>query len=270
MSQETSDTDKGSRAADAVQHPWFEKLARAGHVVNGVLHILIGYIAIRLAFGKGGNADQSGALGELASKPGGAVALWVAVAAFVMLALWRLVETVGGKASESDSGDAFDKVKALSLAVVYFAFAWTAFTFARGSGKSSSEQNVGLTARLMENGFGKFVLIVAGGVVIGVGGYFAYKGATKKFLKDLLPTRSRYAEPIGFVGYIAKGAALLGVGTLIITAVVTADPAKAKGLDGAIKILGEQAFGTALLVIAGLGIAVYGVYSFVMAKDARM
>lgn len=259
-----------SRTDDVVQNEWFEKLARAGHVVSGVLHLLIGYIAIRLALGKGGNADQSGALGELASKPGGAVALWLAVVGFLALALWRVVETFLGKASESDSGNAFDKFKAFSLAVVYFAFAWTAFTFARGSGKSSGSQNTGMTAQLMESGFGKLVLVVVGLVIIGVGGYFVYKGVSKNFIDDLKPQSSKVAETLGLIGYVAKGAALIGVGILVITAVVQADPGKATGLDGAIKTLGQQAFGTTLLVLAGIGIGIYGLYAFVMARSARM
>ncbi len=259
-----------SRTDDVVQNKWFEKLARSGHVVSGILHLLIGYIAIQLALGKGGNADQSGALGELSSQPGGAIALWLAVVAFLALALWRVAETFLGKASESGSGNAFDKFKAFALAVVYFAFAWTTFTFARGAGKSSGEQNTGMTAHLMESGFGKLVLVVVGLVIIGVGGYFVYKGASKNFIDDLKPQSGDVAELLGLIGYVAKGAALFGVGILVIAAVVKADPSKATGMDGAIKTLGEQAFGTTLLVLAGIGIGIYGLYAFVMARWAKM
>ena len=61
-----------------------------------VLHLLIGYIVLRLAFGSGGNADQSGALATLGSQTGGAIALWVAAIGLFMMALWRLAETVVG------------------------------------------------------------------------------------------------------------------------------------------------------------------------------
>src|SRR5690349_12154129 len=92
-----------SNAAERVQqNSAFEKAARCGHFVSGLLHILIGYIAIRLAFGQGGNADQSGALAELGSKPGGSIALWIAFVAFVALALWRIVEAIVGKKSDAD------------------------------------------------------------------------------------------------------------------------------------------------------------------------
>ena len=65
----------------ATDSPWFERLARAGHAVSGLLHLLIAYIILRLAFGGGGNADQSGALGIFADSSGGRVVLWVAAVA---------------------------------------------------------------------------------------------------------------------------------------------------------------------------------------------
>src|SRR5690606_41243123 len=48
-----------------------------GFAVNGLLHLLIGGIAISVAFGFGGDADQGGALSGLASTPGGGILLWV-------------------------------------------------------------------------------------------------------------------------------------------------------------------------------------------------
>ncbi len=40
----------------------FEYTARAGFAASGVLHLLVAFIILRIAFGSGGNADQSGAL----------------------------------------------------------------------------------------------------------------------------------------------------------------------------------------------------------------
>lgn len=264
------------RATDSTA---FERAARAGYVVSGLLHLLIAYVIVRIAFGSGGNADQSGALGTVASTPGGAVALWVAAAAFVAMALWRLAETVVGPhpgesgrngGNDSQSGTAFDRVKAFSLAVVYVGFAFAAAQFATGSGKSSSQQNSGISARMMESGLGKFALIIAGLVIAGVGAYHAYKGATKSFEDDLRQSNSTVIEPLGVVGYVAKGLVLVGTGILVIAAVLTADPAKASGIDAAVKTLSAAPLGKVLLLLAAVGIAAYGCYSIVMARHARM
>ncbi|MBJ7352230.1 MAG: DUF1206 domain-containing protein [Rhodococcus sp.] len=269
-----SGTDKsatGKSLANSVQdNGALEKAARAGHFVSGVLHILIGYIAVRLAFGQGGNADQSGALAELAEKPGGKIALWVAVVAFVALALWRIVEAIVGKKSDSDEGSAMDRLKAAALAVVYIAFAFSTYGFATGSGKSSGQQNAGYSARLMESGGGKLVLIVIALIVIGVGGYHVYKGVSKNFLDDLEGSQSGAVVKLGIAGYAAKGTALVGAGILVVVAVLQSDPSKATGIDGAVKTLGAQPYGQVLLILAGVGIALYGLYAFVLARRARM
>jgi Domain of Unknown Function (DUF1206) len=58
-----SDHASASTATEIAQNSVFERFARAGYVVSGLLHLTIGYLAIRIALGSGGgNADQSGAL----------------------------------------------------------------------------------------------------------------------------------------------------------------------------------------------------------------
>ncbi|NUP28494.1 MAG: DUF1206 domain-containing protein [Nocardia sp.] len=250
----------------------FERFARAGFVMAGVVHLLIGYLAVRIAFGGSGSTDQSGAMAELATKPGGVPALVFAVAAFVFMALWRLTEAALGSRDGGDedrSSDLFHRGKALAVALVYFGYALTAFSFVRGSGKSSGGQNAGLSARLMESTGGKVALVVAGLVIIAVGGYHIYKGATRKFLEKL-HTHNGLVRKLGTVGYLSKGSAIAGVGVLVIVAVNQSDPGKASGLDAALKTLGGQPFGPVLLVAAGLGIAAYGLYDLACARYAKM
>jgi hypothetical protein len=254
----------------------FEKAARAGYAISGVLHVLIGYIVACLAFGGGGNADQSGALATLASKGGGAVTLWIAAIGLFALAAWRVAETVVGShpndASDHDEGakKQVERIKSAALAIVYCGLAISAIKFATGGGQSSGQKNAGMSATLMQSGWGKTLLIVVGLAVIAVGGYHIYKGATKKFLKDLKVSGGRVITPLGMGGYIAKGAVFAGAGVLVIVATLTADPAKAAGIDAAVKTLGQAPFGKILLLIAALGIAAYGAYCFVLARFARM
>lgn len=260
-------------ASRIAQNPTFERFARAGFVMTGIVHLLVGYLALRLALGGGGSADQSGAMAEIAAAPGGRFVLWFAVAAFLLMALWRLAESVFGSpnkpAKGSTEGEAFRRVKAFATAVVYVVLALTAFSFAQGAGKSGSAGSKGMSARLMESTGGTVLLVIAGLVVIGVGAYYVHKGATKKFLEDL-DTDATNIRRLGMTGYIAKGLAIGAIGVLLILAVTSNDPNKAAGLDGALKTLGGQPYGVVLLVVAAFGIAAYGLYSFVQAKHARM
>jgi hypothetical protein len=259
--------------ADIAQNSVFERVARAGYVVSGLLHIVIGYLAIQIALGTGGTADQSGALSALAVKPGG-IALWVAVVALAIMAMWRIAETVLGRSTDPKRQSAMlesvDRAKAFALAVVYFGFAYSTLGFARGAGKSTGDQNVGLSARLMQFGGGTVLLVIAGIVIAAVGGYHVYKGAGRKFLDDLNSNASDLVRRLGVIGYVAKGLVIAGAGVLVIIAACFSEPSKATGLDGALKALGAQPFGAILLILAGLGIITYGLYSFAMARYTKM
>ncbi|MFE1593034.1 DUF1206 domain-containing protein [Nocardia sp. NPDC058705] len=276
MPKSSSSYDNSSTAvARVAQNSIFERFARAGLVMSGIVHLLIGYIAIRLALGGGsGTADQSGAMTELAAKPGGVFALWVGVVAFGLMALWRLAEAALGSSSRADSdskkSEAVNRVKAFSLAVVYLAFAVSAFGFARGAGTSSSAQSTGITAEMMQSSVGTVALVAAGLIIIAIGGYHVYKGATQSFLTDLQGGTSTLVRRLGTVGYVAKGLAVAAIGLLVILAVGRSDPGEATGLDGAFKTLGAQPFGATLLIAAGAGIIAYGLYSFAMARYTKM
>ena len=254
----------------------FEYAARGGFAISGVLHLLIAFIILRIAFGSGGNADQSGALATLSTQTGGTVILWVAAIGLVALGLWRVAEAIvgskpgEGSGSNQDDTPAWKRAKSAGLAIVNFAIALSAARFAMGSGKQSSQQNSGMSAQLMQSGWGKALLIAVALGLIGVGGYHVYKGASKKFLKDLRVSGGTGINAVGVGGYVAKGLVLAGAGVLVIVATLQADPSKASGIDAAVKALGNAPFGKFLLILAALGIAAFGVYSFVRARFGRM
>src|SRR5690554_7681569 len=90
-----SPTSSARSAASRLQdNRAFQFAARAGFAVNGLLHLLIGGIALGVAFGSGGEADQGGALQGLASTPGGVFVLWVVAIGLIALGLFQVLETV--------------------------------------------------------------------------------------------------------------------------------------------------------------------------------
>ncbi|MEE6139766.1 DUF1206 domain-containing protein [Mycobacterium sp. 050128] len=259
--------------ARVAQNETFERLARAGFVVSGLLHLVVGYLAIRIAFGEGGTADQTGALATLAGTPGGPVALWFAAAALLLLGLWRLVEAALGRSSDHRNGSssgALDRAKAFALAVLYIALAYSTLGFARGAGKSAGQQNSTISARLMQSTAGTVALVLCGVIVVAVGGYHVYKGASRNFVDDLKGKSGNMVRRLGVVGYVAKGVVIAAAGALVVLAALRSEPQKATGLDGALKTLGAQPYGPVLLVAAGLGIVTYGLYSFAMARLTKM
>jgi hypothetical protein len=247
-----------------------EGAARAGYATSGLLHLLIGWIALQVATGQNTkSADQSGALGQLADNGLGRLLLWLAVLAFAGLGIWQAGDAI---LRHGRSGKELwaHRAKAGSKCVVYLVLAWTAFRFAFGHGTSSRNQTVDFTATVLQKPGGRALVVVIGLVVIGVGLYHVYKGWSKHFLADLEDRPGAWATRAGQFGYIAKGVALGIVGVLFVGAGLHAAPQEASGLDGALKSLRDKPFGTGLLVVMAVGFAAYGVYSFSRARHARV
>ncbi|MEI5582754.1 MULTISPECIES: DUF1206 domain-containing protein [unclassified Agromyces] len=264
----------GKSAASAAQNSRIlEILARIGYVVLGIVHIVIGAIAISVAQGGGGEADQGGAMQQVASWPFGLVLLWVIGLGLFALALWQIAEAF--LVQESDTKRKWGyRVKYLGTAVAYIAIGVTALVYAVGGSSNSDQSSETFSGQLLATPGGVFLLVLIGLIVLGVGVAFVYRGAKRKFEKHLmLPgsgTTRKGIIAFGTAGYIAKGIAVGIVGVLFVVAAVTADPEAAGGLDAALKSLAALPFGVFILWLVGLGLVLYGVFCFARARYAKM
>ncbi|ABK05160.1 hypothetical protein JOE41_001860 [Arthrobacter sp. PvP103] len=251
-----------------------ELMARAGFAVSGILHFLVGAIAIRLAMGGEGKADVSGAVQELAGQPAGPILLWSSFAACVALAIWQTSDAIFDFSHLPKREKIGKKLKAAGQAVVFAAFAVTLASFAIGTGRDNSQSTSDFTIALMKAPGGVALLIVIGAAVAVTGIVYGIRGVRKSFEKNLrmpAPGTTRTAVTVlGVVGYVAKGFALLLVGLLIVIATIRSHPEESTGLDGGLKALRDQPFGLYLLAAAGIGLICYGVYSMMRAKLAKM
>ena len=242
--------------------------ARLGYAASGLLHFLMGWITLRIALGSstGDSADQSGAFNSIANTAGGGALLWIIMVGFALLALWQVSEAVTG----GHGGEASDRIKAASKAVMYAVLAWTAFTFARGGRTSSKEQTRDFTASFMDSTIGRIFIGAVGLGIVAVGAYHVYKGWKKKFLEDLAEHPPTFAVHAGRIGYIAKGFALGVVGVLFVLGAWKGSTEKTTGLDGALNTLRDGPFGTVLLALVALGLMAFGVYAFARARYTRV
>jgi hypothetical protein len=264
-------------ARQAGESDGLEHLARVGLIAFGVVHLLVAWLALQLAWGGGGeSADQSGAMRTLAESPLGTPLLWVIAVGLIALAVWQAAEVLRWRSGWSGSGKARTKAlrksgSALVKAAVYITLAVLAIGFATGSGKSSSQQQQETTAGVFGWPGGQFLVGAAGLVLIGVGGWHIRKGINKHFLKqidtsDASPSAVRLVTRLGQVGFPAKGIALALVGGLLVYAAITFDPSKAQGLDGALHTILEAPFGQILLTLVAIGIAAFGAFCLVRAR----
>ncbi|MCU1516978.1 MAG: hypothetical protein JWQ75_1699 [Pseudarthrobacter sp.] len=268
------------QAADAAEgvtnSHTLEVLARAGFAASGVLHFLVGLIAIRLAMGGNGSADFSGAVAELASQPAGPFLLWGSFAACAALAIWQASDAIFDYGNLPAKDKAGKKLKAAAQALVFAGLALTLASFAMGTGSGGDNQQsaTDLTANLMKAPGGVALLVLVGVGIAVTGVIYGIRGIKKSFEKHLAmpanPTARKAISALGVTGYVAKGIVLLLTGLLIAIAAATAHPEQSTGLDGGLKALREQPFGVYLLAAVGAGLICYGVYMVVRARLAKM
>jgi hypothetical protein len=278
MTAQPSATGSPAPAADrAGQSDTLENLARVGLTAYGVIHVLVAWLALQIAWGGGGQeADQSGAMATIARQPFGKPLLWIVALGLLALAVWQLAEILRVRSGLTGSGREKKKAlqkaaKSVSKAVVYVVLAVTALKFALGSGQSSAQQQQQKTAGVFGWPGGRFLVVVVAVVLVIVGGYHVYKGFSDRFLKQIdLAQASHRARTVitwlGRVGFPGKGVALAVAGCLFGYAAITYDPSKARGLDGAIHTLADAPFGAVLLTLVALGILAFGAFLLARAR----
>lgn len=260
-------------AREVADSRWFSRLVGVGLVAVGVVHILIGILALQLAFtgGKSKNADQKGALAAIASNPFGGALMWVCALALFAVFLWKLTQAWWGFQWKSGMKRTWKRISAAAGGVVYLVLGITAIGYALGSGSSSSnEQQESWAGKLLSEPFGQVLAVVAGLIVLAVAGFQIKRGITSHFTQDLEGEPPAWAKRLGQVGYIAKGVAIALVGVLFVWAALSFDPKKAGGLDDALKTVRDQgAIGPVMLTVIAVGLIAFGAYCFVWARRPR-
>jgi hypothetical protein len=252
-------------------------LARAGLAARGAMYMIIGWIAVEVAFGRSHQqADRTGALHYLASTPVGGILLWLLVIGFGGMTLWRLSEALYGSPGPG-SGKASSRLAALGKAVVYGVIAYGVVKYAIGAGSppSSDTQSVDLTATLMRHQGGQVLVAVIGIALIGAGLYLAYQAWRKEFRGELAlgharPRTRRVVLWLGEFGGTARGIVFVTAGVFLVVAAVDAQPQQAKGLDSSLRALAGTPLGPWLLVLVAVGLIMFGAFSCCEARWLRL
>jgi hypothetical protein len=264
-----------SNAKQAARSRPVKIAARVGILSYGVTHLLIGGLALQVAFGQGGEqADQTGAFQALAQQPYGPPLLWVLAVGFVAAAIWRAELAIWGYGYVSDKKKLVrKKVVSGVKAVVFVALAILSATTAGGGGGGGGGQQQA-TAGIFGLPGGQLLVGLIGLVVLAVGVVKVVEGYRKKFLEEMdAPSDHRartVLERVGQVGNIAKGVSIGLIGVLLGVAAVNYNPDQATGLDAALKGLAAQPYGPYLLIAVALGLVAYGVFCFFDARYHRV
>jgi hypothetical protein len=267
-----------SDAADAVEEASNAKaldvVARSGFAVVALLHVIVGAIAIAVAFGQPGQAEATGAIEQLAANPWGPAVMWSCLTACTGLALWQLSEATL-RARHLPRKERLAKLVSSGFVALAYGSVGLSFAgFAMGLRADSSQTTRDFSAALLGAPFGVWVLIALGATIMGVGIYFVAKGLRRGFKDELFhfdgSRRGKLIDALGLTGHVAKGIALNLTGLLFVIAAGKQNPEESTGLDGSLKALREHPFGPSLLVAIGAGFICYGIFALVRARFGRM
>lgn len=251
------------------QNPAYRVLVRVGLICYGIVHLLIGWLALQVAFGGGGNASQQGALRELARQPFGNVLLLVIGVGLLTLTLWQIIEAATGHTQYDDRKRLRKRITSVAKSVTYAALAVAALRFALGLRGSSGNSGEEATSTLLGLPGGQFLVIALGLAVVGVGVGQVVKGVRQTFTEDLDGGLPQWARSLGTLGYTSKGVAYGVLGVLFVVAALTHDKSRASGLDAALQTLRDQPFGQVLLALVALGFVCFGLFCFVWARHPK-
>jgi hypothetical protein len=266
-------------AEHTARGPGAELLARLGYVAKGVVYLIIGVLAVRVAIGDGGKTtDNRGALQAIYHQPLGQFLLGVMVVGLLGYALWCLI--LRALLDADDWGTKPKGVVArLGYAVVGIAYAATAtaaiqlLAGAGSAGKSTDASAQDWTATLIKHAYGMWLVILLGLVMIAVGLYLLYYAYSADFMQrfsSLTGGLRRWVQRLGRAGYTAQGLVFGEIGIFLIVAASRHNPREAKGLGGALQQLATAPYGHVLLAFVALGFIAYGVYSFAQARYRRI
>jgi len=266
-----TESEAGRAANSAANSRFMGWLARAGLTARGLVYIALGWLAVLVGQGATANVDQRGALTEILDQPYGGATVWLLTIGFAAYAVWRLSEAAFGATGEGKK--AGPRVKSLARAFAYVAMAVTAQSLLHGARATQSGQQGDLAGTVMQHPGGRLAVGIVGLAVLAAGLWFVREGWTTAFIRyfEALPARRRKVIVwLGRVGTIARGVVFAVSGLLAVVAAWTVDPEKAGGIDQAFRTLLEQPFGTALVVLLGAGLLLFGVYGLAEAAWRRV
>jgi hypothetical protein len=237
--------------------------ARVGLASQGVLYIVVGMLALNIVFGDDAQADQHGAISAVASQPLGKVLLFILTGGVAAHAIWRGTKAI--RTDDEKPKQLADAARAVMYAVFTFACIHVLID-AKASDGGGGENERRATGTVLDWPGGRWVVVLAGLVVVGAGVWQWRQPFTQRFneklqLSGLDEGWRKVITALGIAGFIARGIALSLIGWFLIQAAIDDAPDEAGGLDHALHSLAsEHAW---RLVLVAFGLFAFGLFRIV-------
>lgn len=264
-------------AATRELRPWVQRFVRVGYVAKGVIYLLIGGLALRLAFGNGGQlTDSSGALQTIVKQPFGMWLIAIIAVGILAYAGWEITE---GLADTKRKGTSFKGWMSRGLTVikgvVYGTVGVEALRMVLGVRSSSSGDADAYARTALQFPLGGIALGLVGAGIAAYGIGQIVEAWKSKFDSDLNQYQMQregggWFLTMGRIGIGARGIILTVIGVALVRAGFAERASEASGMSEAMWTLFAQPYGQALLAAVAAGLICFGVFQILHARYARL
>ena len=251
---------------------WLTRLGRLGYAAKGVVYMVVGFLAIEAALGRGGETtDTQGAVEAVGDSPLGNIHLIVIAIGLLGYALWRVLSAA------TDAENRGDKPSSIALrlgeaarGIAYGSLGVFALRYVMNGDGRQGDPAAEWTNRLLGLPAGRWIVIAIGLGILAYAIYQIYRAISQKFLKhfDLSsadPGVRKAIERLGGFGIAARAIVFGMIGVLTLRAGWNYDPSRAGGIEESLDAL---AGGTGRIVfgIIAAGLIAYGILQLATAR----
>jgi hypothetical protein len=267
--------------ARGVSGVWLRVVSRVGLVCRGMVYLLVGSLALRLAFAvhraTAAPASSAGAVQDAVAPAWGRVTLVVLVAGLAAYALTQLVEAVFRPSRATGAMGAW-RQRAVSSwgCLLYLVFCLSTARLLAGTpavqtAVSEQRQVTDVTAVVLRSGWGRALLIVAGVLAVVAGLETGRRSVRldfrERFTVERMPRPlALLTRALGGAGCVARAVVIVLAGVFVVKAAVLSRAGQAKGLDAIFRSVAGLAGGSWLLALLACGLLCYGLYCLIEAR----
>lgn len=267
----------GTRATAPDLRPWVGFMVRLGYAAKGLIYLLIGTLAVRLAFGLDGGrvTDASGALRVVLKQPFGLLLIGVIAIGILTYSAWQIIEgLLDTRHKGSNARGRIERALTIIKGAVYGAVGWEALQLVLGQ-RGGSQSADDYARDVMRVPFGHWFFALVG---LGVGIYGVlqiWKAWQGQFGDDVDAPRMRrevgaWALAVGRAGTAGRGVILAVMGLLLTRAGLDRRPSQAGGMTDSLWTLMSQPYGAWLLAAAAAGLVCFGIFQLLHWRYARL
>lgn len=257
-------------------NPVIDRVARIGFAAKGMVAMMIGALALRVAAGRGGGLAGPGeALRELWRQPFGSITLGLVAVGLLAHAFWKLVQAFLDPERKGTGVTALAERIAFGVtAAGYLALALQAVRLIAGEAPPATADIDTLAERILAPPFGRWVVGLLGAIVM-VSGVLQLRLAAVAGFRHILYTGiSRAARwtviAAGSAGYAALGVLSGLVGYSLVQVARQFDPKRADSWSDALELVAGVAGSPWPLAALAVGIFCYGLYFVLLVRFRRI